>query len=146
MRWVEEPGRFALVGFRGDPTPEDLALVTGSGPANLVREAGETTLLVASEEAAAVRSRHPGARTEQGRVWIRFEAPMAWDLVGFLALVCGRLAEAGVPLGVVCGFDRDHLVVAEEHLERTRAVLGSLFGPPATSGGAGRGRAEPSSR
>ena len=40
---------------------------------------------------------------------------MGWELVGFLALVTGRLAAAGVPLGAVCGFQRDHLFVAERH-------------------------------
>ena len=52
---------------------------------------------------------------------------MNWDLVGFLALVAGKLAEAGVPIGAVCGFSRDHLFVAERFLERTRAVLTTLF-------------------
>ena len=64
---------------------------------------------------------------ERGLVWIRFDAPMGWEVVGFLALVTGRLAEAGVPIGAVCSFSRDHLFVAESYLERTREVLGGLF-------------------
>lgn len=134
MRWSLEPGRFALCGFPGEPAPEDLGLVARSAPAALVREAGQTTLLVPEASLEAVLARHPGARCERGRAWIRFEAPMAWDLVGFLAHVSARLAEAGVPVGVVASFDRDHLFVGEEHLGRSCAVLTALFGPPLEPG------------
>ena len=129
MRWVEEPGRFVLVGVRGAPAPEDLLLLERA-PAQLVREEGETTLLVRAEALPELQERHPGLRHEGPLAWIRFEAPMAWDLVGFLAHVSGALAAAEVPIGVVCSFDRDHLFVAEAWLERVRAVLDGLFGRP----------------
>ena len=67
---------------------------------------------------------------------IRFRMAMDWELVGFLALVTGRLAEAGVPVGAVCGFSRDHLFVARPHLERAEDVLEALF---PGRGGAARG-------
>ncbi|MEM7310622.1 MAG: ACT domain-containing protein [Planctomycetota bacterium] len=133
MRFAVEPGGFGLAGFAAPPGPDDLALLTGGGPAQLVREGGETTLLVPEDDLAAVLERHPEARLERGLRWIRFECPMAWDLVGFLALVTGRLTEAGVPLGAVCGFSRDHLFVAERYLPATRAALGELF--PEVGGG-----------
>ena len=88
---------------------------------------GETSLLVRAEHAADVEARHPDARCEKDLCWIRFETPMDWGLVGFLALVAGRLAEAGVPIGAVCGYSRDHLFVAEKHLAQTRSVLATLF-------------------
>ena len=52
---------------------------------------------------------------------------MTWELVGFLALVTSRLAQAGVPLGAVCGYSRDHLFVARCHAERARGILRELF-------------------
>ncbi len=126
MLWELVDGRFALLGFGEPPTAADLALL-GEGPGQLVREHGETTLLVPAARLVEARRRHPEARVEPGLAWIRFEAPMGWELVGFLAHVTGRLAAAGVPLGAVCGFSRDHLFVAEPHLERATAVLDELF-------------------
>ena len=52
---------------------------------------------------------------------------MGWEVVGFLARVTGALAAAGVPLGAVCGFSRDHLFVAEAHLERALETLRGSF-------------------
>jgi hypothetical protein len=120
-------GRFALLGFEEAPEARDLDCLRAGGPAQLIRELGETTLLLPESERAAELARHPAARVETGLVWIRFRAPMDWELVGFLALVTARLAEAGVPLGAVCGYSRDHLVLAEPHLERARRVLRGLF-------------------
>ncbi len=126
MAFRVEPGRFALLGFPEPPGGEDLA-VLAAPPAQVLREGGETTLLVRAELLAALRARHPAARIEQDLVWIRFEAPMGWDVVGFLARVTSALAAAGVPLGAVCGFSRDHLFLAEAHLPKALQVLRSMF-------------------
>jgi hypothetical protein len=126
MSWEVLDGTFCLVGMEQAPDAEDLAL-TALEPAQLVREGGETTLLVGDEHAEGLLARHPGARAERDLCWVRFQLPMAWELVGFLALVTGRLAEAGVPLGAVCGYSRDHLFVARAHLPRTVEVLSELF-------------------
>jgi uncharacterized protein len=125
MRWGVEPGRFALVGFDEPPRAEDLIAL--EPPAQLIREAGETSLLVGEARLAEVLERHPGARVERGLSWIRFEAPMGWEVVGFLARVTGALARAGVPVGAVCGYSRDHLFVGEPYLERARQALNGLF-------------------
>lgn len=127
MTWTVQPGRFALVGFPEPPAPEDLALLGGEGPAQVIREGGETTLLVPAEVAGEVLARHPAARAESGLAWIRFELAMEWELVGFLARVTGRLAAAGVPLGAVCGYSRDHLFLAERWLGTARSALEELL-------------------
>lgn len=125
MSWAVEEGSFALVGFDAAPTPDDLAAL--AEPAQLVREGGETTLLMPDDALAAVLARHPGARVERDLVWIRFQAPMGWEVVGFLARVTSALAEAGVPLGCVCGFSRDHLFIARRYLDAARSCLSKLF-------------------
>ncbi len=128
MRWEVLGERFALIGIDGPPVSADLELL-GREPAQMLREGGETTLLVAMASLQEVLARHPGARCERDLAWIRFKAPMGWQVVGFLARVTGALAAEGVPLGAVCGFSRDHLFLAERHLERAAAVLERLFGP-----------------
>jgi hypothetical protein len=127
MGFERLPGWFCLVAFDEPPGPADLALAADD-PMQLVREGGETTLLVRRERLAGLLGRHPGARVQTDLAWIRFESAMDWELVGFLALVTSRLAEAGVPLGAVCGYSRDHLFVGREHLARALEVLSELFG------------------
>lgn len=119
-------GRFVLAGFEQAPRAADLEAL-GEGPGQLIREGGETSLLIAADGLQALRERHPNARLERDLVWIRFRAPMSWDVVGFLARVTSELAKAGVPLGAVCGFSRDHLFVHESFLEDTTSVLSALF-------------------
>lgn len=124
MTWRVETGRFALIGFGEEPGAADLEAL--EPPAQLVREPDETTLLVRADRAAEVLARHPGARVERDLAWIRFESAMGWDVVGFLARVTGALAAAGVPIGAVCGFSRDHLFVAERHLAAAREALARI--------------------
>jgi len=126
MTFTVEPGEFHLIGFPEPPSGADLDAL-GSPPAQIVRDAHETTLLLRGERVGEVLARHRGARVESDLVWIRFETPMAWELVGFLALVTGALARAGVPVGAVCGYSRDHLFVARRFLPATRKTLESLF-------------------
>lgn len=125
MRFAVEPERFTLLGFPDPPLPEDLADM--AAPAQLIVEPGATTLLLRAEQAAAVLVRHPAAEREENLRWIRFETPMGWELVGFLARVTAALAAAEVPIGAVCSFHRDHLFVAEVHLESARSALVELF-------------------
>ncbi len=135
MSFTLEDGRFVLAGFPGPPALGDLAVLERP-PAQLVREADETTLLLREELLPDLLARHPEARVECDLCWIRFEAVMGWEVVGFLARVTGALAAAGVPLGAVCGYSRDHLFVAEPHLPRAIAALEQLFpgGAPGAPG------------
>jgi len=126
MRFRVQPGRFALVGFPDPPGPRDWAAL-GDGPGQLVREGGETTLLVPEAATVALAEDHPQAAFERNLVWICFEAPMSWEVVGFLALVTGRLAAAGISIGAVCGYSRDHLFLDAAHLPAALAVLRELF-------------------
>ena len=120
------PGRFLLAGFPEAPTLADLEALD-PGPGQIIQEGGETTLLVPAGERAGVLARHPRAQLAENLVWIRFRAPMSWEVVGFLAHVTGALAEAGVSLGAICGFSRDHLFLDERALAPTLGVLTELF-------------------
>jgi len=126
MRWSIEPEAFSLASFPRHLAP-DLALDLGPH-AQVTFEPEEVTVLAASTALVPLLTRFPEGKVEADLAWIRFETAMAWDVVGFLALVCSRLARVGVPLGAICSFDRDHLFVARRYLERVGPVLDDLFG------------------
>ena len=129
MRWRVEPGQFALLGFEGELPERVLRGALACEPVQLIREGGETSLLIEEQQARQLAGSLEGARLEAPLAWVRFELAMEWELVGFLAHVTGALAKRGIPLGAVCGYSRDHLFVPLVHLESARAVLGELFGP-----------------
>lgn len=122
--------RFALCGFDEPPVTADLTDLRGA-PGQLTCEGGETSVLLEQSKLPAFLARHPDARVEHDLLWIRFRSAMGWEVVGFLARVTGALAGAGIPLGAVCGFSRDHLFVHEKYLPQSLAVLRELF-PTAT--------------
>lgn len=126
MSFAVQGGRYALCGFAEAPVEGDWAALARP-PCMFVRERGETTLLLFENEVAALLERHPSAKVKRGFVWIRFEAPMTFDVVGFLAHVTGELARAGIPLGVVCSFSRDHLFISERFLPKVKAILARSF-------------------
>ncbi len=125
MTWRLEPGTFVLVGFQGPASIQDLESLRP--PGQIVVEDDEMSLLVGEAALPGILERHPDARIEADLLWITFEAPMGWEVVGFLARVTGALAEAGIPIGAVCGYSRDHLFVARRHREQAERVLRSLF-------------------
>ncbi|HIG85470.1 MAG TPA: ACT domain-containing protein [Planctomycetes bacterium] len=51
---------------------------------------------------------------------------MAWELVGFLAHITGALAAAGISIGAVCGFSRDHLFVPQELSSEALRILADM--------------------
>ncbi|MFT5050245.1 MAG: hypothetical protein ACI8QZ_001646 [Chlamydiales bacterium] len=126
MSWSVEPETFVLACF-----PRDLAreLPGDLGPhAQVTLEPDEVTVLASAPIMEPLLARFPDARVEADLAWIRFDTAMGWEVVGFLAAVCGRLARAGVPLGAVCSFDRDHLFIARRYLAQVGPVLDGLFG------------------
>lgn len=105
-----EGARSALAGSRkGDVVS---VVLDGAAVTLFVREGALERLVVPAEH-----------RIERQQRLITFDAPMGWGVVGFLALVARVLAEARVPIGVVCSFERDHVFVKEEFLEPARAAL-----------------------
>jgi hypothetical protein len=127
MRWSLLDGKFALVGFSEMPSSRALELLLESRGGQMIREGGETTLLLPMESLAKLESMHPSMRVERDLNWYRFESPMSWDVVGFLALVTSKLAEADVPVCAICAYSRDYLLIADPFEAVVREVLARLF-------------------
>ncbi len=49
---------------------------------------------------------------------------LGWDVVGFLARVTEILAAAGVAVGALSAFSRDHLLVKQDDLGKALRALG----------------------
>ncbi len=93
-------------------------------PFMLLRDRYEVTLLV--EEADWLTMRHAArdARVEGGFRLVTFDIELGWHVVGYLALVTELLARAGISVGALAAFSRDHLLIKQADLGPALRVLG----------------------
>ena len=90
----------------------------------LLRDPFEVTLLLEESDWRAMRHAARDARVEAGFRLVTLDVELGWDVVGFLAHVSGLLAAAGVPLGALSAFSRDHLLIKQDDLGEALRVLG----------------------
>jgi hypothetical protein len=121
------PETFVLVGMRREdwlrllenpelsPRPESNFF--------LLQDPFEVTLLVEESDWRAMRHAARDARAEHGFRLVTLGVELGWDVVGFLAHVARILAEAGVPVGALSAFSRDHLLVRQGDLGRALRAL-----------------------
>ena len=122
------PETYVLVGMRhGDwarllenpelsPRPESNFM--------LLRDPFEVTLLVEESDWRAMRHAARDAKFETDFRLVTLDVELGWDVVGFLAHVTKILAEAGVPVGALSAFSRDHLLIKQVDLGKALRVLG----------------------
>ena len=122
------PPTFVLVGMRDEewrrllenpelsPRPESVFM--------LLRDGREVTMLCEEEDWRAMRHAARDARVEGDFRLVTFDLELQWDVVGFLARVTEILARAGVTVGALSAFSRDHLLVKQADLARALRALG----------------------
>jgi hypothetical protein len=122
------PATFVLVGLRHDEwqrllenpelSPREDSLFM------LLRDGREVTLLLEEDDWRAMRHAARDARSEGGFRLVTLDIELAWNVVGFLARVTEILAGAGIAVGALSAFSRDHLLIKQEDLGTALRVLG----------------------
>jgi hypothetical protein len=122
------PGTFVLAGMRHEDWARLLENPELSPRADalfmLLRDAHETTLLVEEEDWRAMRHAVREARAEGGWRLVTLDIELDWGVVGYLARITEILAAAGVPVGALSAFSRDHLLIKQDDLGAALRVLG----------------------
>jgi hypothetical protein len=90
----------------------------------LLRDPYEVTLLLEESDWRAMRHAAREARVEANYRLVTLDIELPWDVVGFLARVTEILAAAGVSVGALTAFSRDHLLVKQDDLARALKALG----------------------
>ena len=90
----------------------------------LLRDPFEVTLLVEESDWRAMRHAARDAKFEAGFRLITLDVELGWDVVGFLAHVTRILAAAGIPVGAISAFSRDHLLIKQDDLGNALRTLG----------------------
>ena len=122
------PQTFVLVGMRDEEWRRLLENPELSPRAEsvfmLLRDGREVTMLCEEEDWRAMRHAARDAKVEGDFRLVTFDIELAWDVVGFLARVAEILAGAGVAVGALSAFSRDHLLVKQADLARALRALG----------------------
>lgn len=122
------PATFALISLRHEdwarllaqpelsPQPESVFM--------LLRDDRELTLLLEDTDWQTMRHAARDARAETNFRLVTLDIELSWDTVGYLALVTSILCEAGISVGALSAFSRDHLLVKQDDLARLLRALG----------------------
>lgn len=94
----------------------------------LLRDDREVTLLLEEDDWRAMRHVVRDARIESGFRLVTLDIELDWSVVGYLARVTAILAEAGIAVGALSAFSRDHLLIKQNDLGTALRVLGPHVG------------------
>ena len=124
------PESFALVSLRSEDwvklleSPELSPRM--SAPFMIFKDKWEVTMLLDETDFEAMRVGLREAKIERGFRLLSFDLEMDFTVVGFLAFISQKLAEASIPIVALSAFSRDHLLIKQEDLAKTLKVLGEF--------------------
>ncbi len=98
-----------------------------SAPFLILSDKWEVTLLLDEVDYATIRHAVRDAKTEGNFRLLSFDTELDWNIVGFFAEISRILAEAGIPIGAISAFSRDHVLVKQEDLAKALKVLGKYI-------------------
>lgn len=90
----------------------------------LMRDAYEVTLVLNETDWRTMRHAARDAKVESGFRLVTLNIQLGWQVVGFLALVTKIMAEAGIAVGAISAFSRDHLLIKQDDLGTALRALG----------------------
>lgn len=94
----------------------------------ILRDDKEVTLMMEEDDWQRVRHAVRDARIERDFRLLTFDVELPWNVVGYLARVTEILAAAGVSVGALSSFSRDHLLIKQDQLGSALRVLGEHVG------------------
>lgn len=97
-------------------------------PFMILRDAHEVTMVIEEDDWRRMRHAVRDARSEAGYRLVTLDIELPWTTVGYLARVTELLAAAGISVGAISSFSRDHLLIRQQDLGSALRVLGEHVG------------------
>ncbi|HYN24390.1 MAG TPA: ACT domain-containing protein [Pyrinomonadaceae bacterium] len=92
-------------------------------PFLIFRDGREVTLLLEEDDWQRIRHIVRDAKMERGFRLVTLDIELPWNVIGYLARVTAILAAAGIPVGALSSFSRDHLLIKQDDLGKALRVL-----------------------
>jgi hypothetical protein len=122
------PATYFLIGLRHEEWTRLLEnpelSPRGDAPFMLLRDEREVTLLLDETDWRAMRHAARDARIEGGFRLVTLDLQLEWTVVGYLARVTELLSQAGISVGALSSFSRDHLLIKQDDLAAALRTLG----------------------
>jgi hypothetical protein len=122
------PALYFLVGMRHEDwlrlleNPE--LSPRGDAPFMVLRDEHEVTLMLDEIDWRAMRHAARDARVEGNFRLVTLDLELDWNVVGYMARVTAILSGAGISVGALSAFSRDHLLIKQDDLGQALRVLG----------------------
>ena len=92
-------------------------------PYMVLRDAHQVTLLIDEIDWRQMRHAARDARVENSFRLVTLDLELSWNTVGYLAHITAILAQAGVTIGALSAFSRDHLLIKQDELGTAMRAL-----------------------
>jgi hypothetical protein len=126
------PANYALIGLRHQDWTRLLEnpelSPRADAPFMIFRDQREVTLLIEEDDWKRIRHAARDAKVEGGFRLVTLDIELSWNVVGYLAQVTNILAAAGLSVGALPSFSRDHLLIKQNDLGLALRVLGEHVG------------------
>jgi hypothetical protein len=126
------PASYALIGLRHQDWTRLLEnpelSPRADAPFMIFRDGREVTLLIEEDDWKRIRHMARDARVEGDFRLVTLNIELQWNVVGYLAHVTNILAAAGLSVGALSSFSRDHLLIKQNDLGAALRVLGEHVG------------------
>ena len=114
---------FLVVGLPGVAN----VAIGGEGFSVVIKERGETTLILPVEKWLELEPTLKNAKVEGPFRVLMFDAPVDWSAVGFMAEISKLLADEGVNAGAISAHTHSHLLVRSSDLEKAVKAIERLI-------------------
>ena len=94
-----------------------------TAPFMIFKDKWEVTLLLDEIDFEAMRYALREAKIGRGFRLLSFDIELEFSVVGFMAFVSGKLAEANISIIALSAFSRDNLLIKQEDLAKALQVL-----------------------
>jgi hypothetical protein len=122
------PTTYAVVGLRHQDWERLLEnsqlSPRADAPFMIFRDSWEVTLVIEEPDWQRIRHAARDAKVESGYRLVTLDIELPWSTVGYFARVTEILAAAGISVGALSGFSRDHLLIKQDDLGNALRVLG----------------------
>lgn len=97
-----------------------------TAPFMIFKDKWEVTLLLDEIDFEAMRVGLRDAKIAKGFRLLSFDIELDFSVVGFLAFISNKLAEANISIVALSAFSRDHLLIKQEDLGKALKILGEF--------------------
>lgn len=97
-----------------------------TAPFMIFKDKWEVTLILDEIDFEAMSVGLRDAKIEKGYRLLSFDVELDFAVVGFLAFVSNKLAEANISIVALSAFSRDHLLIKQANLGKALKVLGEF--------------------